>query len=119
MRDPDTLAFAWQPGLSETVWENATVRGRAWYKLLDAPVQTLDVTVSGDQVLFLTFPSRACWGGEYSLQSRWGCARFYNRGVLDPGTLAFAWRPGKHHCNRGEAKGTASDSESVNEARKS
>jgi len=25
--------------------ENATVRGRAWYKLLDALVQTLDVTV--------------------------------------------------------------------------
>jgi len=24
---------------------NATVRGRAWYKLLDAPVLTLDVTV--------------------------------------------------------------------------
>ena len=27
--------------------ENATVRGRAWYKLLDAPVLTLDVTVPG------------------------------------------------------------------------
>jgi len=25
--------------------ETATVRGRAWYKLLDAPVLTLDVTV--------------------------------------------------------------------------
>ena len=25
--------------------ENATVRGRVWYKLLDAPVLTLDVTV--------------------------------------------------------------------------
>ena len=25
--------------------ENATVRGRAWYTLLDAPVLTLDVTV--------------------------------------------------------------------------
>ena len=25
--------------------ENATVRGRAWYKPLDAPVLTLDVTV--------------------------------------------------------------------------
>ena len=39
--------------------ENATVRGRAWYKLLDAPVLTLDVTVPGDR-------------------SRWGsvCAEF-------------------------------------------
>ena len=27
-----------------TILENATVRGRAWYKLLDAPVLTLDVT---------------------------------------------------------------------------
>ena len=27
---------------------DATVRGRAWYKLLDAPVPTLDVTVLGD-----------------------------------------------------------------------
>ena len=25
--------------------ENATVRGHVWYKLLDAPVLTLDVTV--------------------------------------------------------------------------
>ena len=25
--------------------KNATVRGRAWYKLLDTPVPTLDVTV--------------------------------------------------------------------------
>ena len=30
---------------SEVKLENATVRGRAWYKLLDAPVPTLDVTV--------------------------------------------------------------------------
>ena len=30
--------------------ENATVLGRAWYKLLDAPVLTLDVTICGDQV---------------------------------------------------------------------
>ena len=28
--------------------ENATVRGGAWYKTLDAPVLTLDVTVLGD-----------------------------------------------------------------------
>ena len=29
------------------VLANATLRGRAWYKLLDAPVLTLDVTVWG------------------------------------------------------------------------
>ena len=30
---------------SRTILENATVRGRAWYKLSDAPALTLDVTV--------------------------------------------------------------------------
>ena len=29
--------------------ENATVRGRDWYIVLDAPVLTLDVTVGGDR----------------------------------------------------------------------
>ena len=29
--------------------ENATARGRAWYKLFDAPVLTLGVTVRGDR----------------------------------------------------------------------
>ena len=29
--------------------KNATVRGRVWYKLLDAPVPTLDLTVWGDR----------------------------------------------------------------------
>jgi len=29
---------------TELFFENATVRGRAWYKRLDAPVLTLDVT---------------------------------------------------------------------------
>ena len=29
--------------------ENATVHGRAWYKLLDAPVLASDVTVSGER----------------------------------------------------------------------
>jgi len=42
-----------QPGgrsgkLSRGFLENATVRGRDWYKLLDAPVLTLDVTVRGE-----------------------------------------------------------------------
>jgi hypothetical protein len=31
-----------------TFLKNATVRGRDWYNLLDAPVLTLDVTVRGD-----------------------------------------------------------------------
>ena len=37
-------------GSSKNVfWENATVHGRAWYKLLDALVLTLDVTVCGSR----------------------------------------------------------------------
>jgi len=33
---------------STTIFENATVRRRDWYKLLDAPVLTLNVTVRGE-----------------------------------------------------------------------
>ena len=32
-------------GWRDVFLENPTVRGRAWYKLLDAPVLTLDMTV--------------------------------------------------------------------------
>ena len=38
---------------------NATVRGRAWYKLLDAPVLTLDVTVWKQVVCFSGFADAA------------------------------------------------------------
>ena len=33
------------PPPTQAFLENATVRGRVWYKLLDAPVPTLDVTI--------------------------------------------------------------------------
>ena len=39
--------------LGATFLENATIRGSAWYKLLDAPVLTLEATVCQ---IMLTFP---------------------------------------------------------------
>jgi len=39
---PDTQDYNY---LRQVYLENATVRGRAWYKLLDAVVLTLDVTL--------------------------------------------------------------------------
>ena len=47
-------------------WENATVRGRAWYKLLVAPVVTVDVTV---QVKGVTFSRMAV--GAFECLERW------------------------------------------------
>ena len=39
---------------------NATVRGRAWYKLVDAPVISLDLTVSGDLSKVVAC-GQSCW----------------------------------------------------------
>ena len=36
-------------GWESVLGGNATVRGRDWYKILDAPVPTLDMTVSDDR----------------------------------------------------------------------
>ena len=49
----------------KTFLENATVRGRAWYKLSDAPVLTLDVMVWHMQMLsskaFGNMSTRLAW----------------------------------------------------------
>ena len=44
-------ARGWRSPQPSRLFGNATVRGRAWYKVLDAPVLALDVTVWGDRSL--------------------------------------------------------------------
>ena len=71
-------------------FENATVRGRAWYKLLDAPVLTVDVTVSGGHRTGPVF--------QPSFVGEWvSAAAAVSRGaafVSGPGPSRCALRPG-------------------------
>ena len=49
LRNPESAQPATTPTVRPSLLENATVCGRDWYKLLDAPVLTLDVTLRGDR----------------------------------------------------------------------
>ena len=69
-----------EPPAEKVCLENATVRGRAWYKPLDAPVLTLDVTVLSCAVAHLdqdiwshvgpTFVHRLCATTVHSKNSK-------------------------------------------------